>query len=66
MKVCLSVLGAAKTERGYNARCKSFFSEMIGACTKSTALINQPENSFQLWGHRKFNVFYYCLKSITH
>ena len=44
MKVCLSVLGAAKTERGYNARCKSFFSAMMGACTKSTALINQPEN----------------------
>ena len=34
MRVCLSVLSAAKTERGYNTRCKSFCSAMTGACAK--------------------------------
>ena len=56
MKVSLSVLGAAKTESGYNTRFKSFFSAMIGSCAKWTALMNRPENNFQLWGRRKFNL----------
>ena len=55
MKVSLSVLGAAKTESGYNARCKSFCSATIDVCAKWTALMNRPENSFQLWGRREFN-----------
>ena len=45
IKVCLSVLGAAKTESRYNTRHKSFCSAMIGACTKRTASMNQPENN---------------------
>ena len=44
MAVFLSVLGAAKTESGYNTCCKSFRSAMIGACAKLTVLINRPEN----------------------
>ena len=44
MGVCLSALGAAKTKRGHNTRCKSFSSAMIGACTKWAALMNQLEN----------------------
>ena len=40
MRVWLSVLGADNTERGYNTRCKSFYSAMIGACAKLTALMN--------------------------
>ena len=55
MKVNLSVLGAAKTESGYNTRCKSFCSAMIDACAKWAALMNRPENNFRLWGRRKFN-----------
>ena len=54
-KVSLSVLGAAKTESGYNTRCKSFCSAMIGACAKWTALMNRPENNFRLWDRQKFN-----------
>ena len=55
MKVILSVLGAAKTESGYDTHCKSFCSAMIGSSAKWTALMNQLENNFQLWGRRKFN-----------
>ena len=51
MRVSLSLLGAAKTERGYNACCKSFCSAMIA---KWTALMNH----FRLWSRRKFNVSY--------
>ena len=56
MRVSLSVLGAAKTESGYNTRCKSFCSAMIGACAKWAALRNRPENNFRLWGRWKFNL----------
>ena len=38
MRVCLSVLGAAKTESGYNTRCKSFCFVMIGTYAKWAAL----------------------------
>ena len=55
MRVCLTVLGAAKTKRGYNPRCKSFCSAMIGACAKWTVLMKRPEKNFRLWGHPKFN-----------
>ena len=57
MRVCLPVVGAPKTERGYNTRCKSFCSAMIGACAKWTALMNWSENDFRLWGRWKFNLF---------
>ena len=56
MRVCLSVLGAAKTERGYKTRWKSFCSAMIGACAKGTALMKRPENNFRLRDRRKFNL----------
>ena len=46
MRVCLSVLGAAKIESGYNARCISFWSVMVGACAGWTALMNRLENNF--------------------
>ena len=65
MRVCLSVLGAAKTERGYNARCISFCSAMIGACAKWTALMNRPENNFRLWGRRKFNIAFHNMEKLS-
>ena len=34
LKVSLSVLGAAKTESGYNTHCKLLCSAMIDACAK--------------------------------
>ena len=46
-KVCLSVLGAVKTDNGYNARCMLFCSAMIDTCAKWTTLMNRPENNFQ-------------------
>ena len=54
MKVSLSVLGAAKTDSGYNTLCKSFCSATIGTCTKWT--VNEPSREqFPIWGHQKFN-----------
>ena len=66
MKVCLSVLGAAKTERGNNTCCKSFCSAMFGPCAKWTALMNQLENNFQLWGCWKFSFWPNHRQGITH
>ena len=40
-KICLSVLGAAKTKSGYNTCCISFCSAMIGICIKWTVLMSQ-------------------------
>ena len=51
-----------KNESGYNTRCKSFCSAMIGACAKWTVLMNRPENNFRLWGRRKFDLFSHRMK----
>ena len=56
MKASLPVLGAAKNKSGYNTRCKSYCSAMIGACAKWTALMNRTEINFRLWGRRKFDL----------
>ena len=58
IKVCLPVLGAAKTESGYNTRCISFYFAMIGACTKWIALMNWLEKNFWLWG---WKIIYFLL-----